>query len=126
VRRSQPSTPLRTASAVRLAADGKVPKLVVDGRQINDSAVIVRTLAPLLSGEPLDAGIVELEKLNNVAGLIGALEKETASSYWGIAAAVVRRRLSRLAPGLVLLTSRPRVAARRAVGVGRDVHGPRR
>jgi len=66
----------------------KVPRMTIDGFQINDSAVIFRTLAPLLSGSPLTAAEVELEKSNNVRGFMGALEKETASSFWGIAGAV--------------------------------------
>ena len=61
---------------------GKVPKLVINDLQINDSAVIVRTLVPVLTGgDPLTAAEVELEKVNNVRGLIGALEKETATSF---------------------------------------------
>jgi len=67
---------------------GKIPKLVINDIQINDSAVIVRTLTPILTGEPLTAAQVELEKLNNIRGLVGALEKETASSYSGIFCAV--------------------------------------
>jgi len=65
----------------------KIPKLMVDDVQINDSAVVYRTLGPLLSGTPLTAAQVELEKRNNIKGLLGALEKETASSYFGIAEA---------------------------------------
>jgi len=64
----------------------KIPKLVIDDMQINDSAVIFRTLGPMLSGEPLTAEQVELEKRNNIKGLLGALEKETFSSYFGIVA----------------------------------------
>jgi len=63
----------------------KIPKLVIDDVQINDSAVIFRTLAPLLTGKPLSTEEVELEQRNNIRGLLGALEKETVSSYWGIA-----------------------------------------
>ena len=67
---------------------GKVPKLVIEHagetRQINDSAVIFRALSPFLTGEPLNAAQVELEKDNNILGFMGALEKETASSYRGI------------------------------------------
>ena len=66
----------------------KIPKLVVDDTQINDSAVIFRTLSPLLTGEKLTAEQIDLENRNNIAGLLGALEKELISSYWGIAAAV--------------------------------------
>ena len=66
----------------------KVPKLVVNGQQINDSAVIFRTLSPRLAGEPLTAQQVELEKLNNTHGLMGALEAESLASYWGLVGAV--------------------------------------
>ena len=47
----------------------KVPKLVIDNRQINDSAVIFRTLAPLLAGAALTPAQVALESDNNVRGL---------------------------------------------------------
>lgn len=67
---------------------GKVPKLLITSPvnvQINDSAVIVRTLAPLLTGgEALTPEQVELEKLNNISGFLGALEKESFGSYFGI------------------------------------------
>jgi len=65
----------------------KVPKLCIGETQINDSAVVVRVLAPLLAGEKLSAEQIELEKRNNIGGLMGALEKETAQSYFAIAAA---------------------------------------
>ena len=71
---------------------GKVPKLLITSPvdvQINDSAVIVRTLAPLLTGgEALTPEQVELEKLNNISGFLGALEKESFGSFYGIAGAV--------------------------------------
>jgi len=66
----------------------KIPRMTIDGFQINDSAVIFKTLAPLLSGSPLTAVELELEKSNNIRGFMGALEKETFSSFWGIAGAV--------------------------------------
>ena len=66
---------------------GKVPKLVIDGRQVNDSAVIYRTLVPYLTGVPLTAAEVALEKENNIKGLMGALEKESFGSYFGIVGA---------------------------------------
>lgn len=66
----------------------KVPKLLIDDRQINDSAVIFRSLAPFLTGSPLTAAQIELEKDNNVKGLMGALELETATSYFGIVRAL--------------------------------------
>jgi len=67
------------------SAYGKIPKVVIDGEiQINDSAVIVRTLTPILCGKPLTAEQVELEKRNNIRGIIGALEKETVSSGGGL------------------------------------------
>lgn len=66
----------------------KIPKLVINGTQINDSAVVYRALVPLLTGAPLTADQVELEKRNNIRGLLGALEKETASSFFGLRNAV--------------------------------------
>lgn len=65
----------------------KIPKLVIDGTQINDSAVVFRTLAPILTDAPLTESQTELEKRNNISGLLGALEKETVSSYFGIVSA---------------------------------------
>ena len=65
----------------------KIPKLVINDKQINDSAVVFRTLSPLITGEKLSAREVELEKRNNISGLLGALEKETISSFSGIVAA---------------------------------------
>ena len=65
----------------------KVPKLVIGERQINDSAVIFRTLAPFLTGSPMTQSEILLEKDNNIRGFLGALEKETASSYYGIVCA---------------------------------------
>jgi len=59
----------------------KIPKLTVNGVQINDSAVVIRTLAPLVAGEEMTAVQIELEKRNNIKGLMGALEAETAGSF---------------------------------------------
>ena len=67
---------------------GKIPKLVVNDVQINDSAVVFRSLCTLLTGKPLTEVEVELEKRNNIRGMLGALEKESFSSYFGIVGAV--------------------------------------
>ena len=67
---------------------GKVPKIVVNGIQINDSAVIYRTLVPYLTGKKLTKEEAELEANNNVRGLMGALELESFSQYSGIVGAV--------------------------------------
>ena len=48
------------------SSNGKTPKMLVDGIQINDSAVIVRTLAPILAGAPLTAEQLELERRNSI------------------------------------------------------------
>jgi len=65
----------------------KIPKLVMGERQINDSAVVYRALAPLLAGAALTEEQVELEARNNITGLLGALEREAVTSYSGIKAA---------------------------------------
>jgi len=41
----------------------KIPVLFVNGRQINDSFVIVKTLAPILFGEALTEKDLELEEM---------------------------------------------------------------
>ena len=41
-------------------AYAKIPKLTIDDIQVNDSAVIYRTLAPLLAGEPLTEKQIEV------------------------------------------------------------------
>ena len=66
----------------------KIPKLVVNEVQINDSAVVYRSLARVLTGSPLTATQIELESRNNITGLLGALEKESFGSYMGIVGAV--------------------------------------
>ena len=66
---------------------GKVPRLLIDGIQINDSEVIFRALSPLLAGAPLTPSQAALEKDNNIRGLMGALERESFGSFFGIAGA---------------------------------------
>jgi len=83
-----PSSPHQKHDDLPDSSYGLIPKLVVDGIQINDSAVIVAQLASLLEGSPMTEKQEELEKRNNITGLLGALEKETASSYFGIVNAV--------------------------------------
>lgn len=59
----------------------KIPILMVNEQQINDSYIIVKTLAPLLDGQKLSPELLELEELNTF-GLQPALEialMETAS-----------------------------------------------
>uniref|UniRef100_A0A7S4EUE2 GST N-terminal domain-containing protein n=1 Tax=Chrysotila carterae TaxID=13221 RepID=A0A7S4EUE2_CHRCT len=62
----------------------KIPKLKIADIQINDSAVIFRSLAPLLSGTGMSPAQVDLEKLNNVDGLLGALELQSLGRFWGV------------------------------------------
>jgi len=57
----------------------KVPVLDIADRQINDSYVIVKNLAPILQGRPLTQQEVAIEHMLTF-GVMLALEKATASS----------------------------------------------
>eukprot|EP00747_Dinoflagellata_sp_TGD_P184735 gnl/TRDRNA2_/TRDRNA2_40644_c0_seq1.p2 gnl/TRDRNA2_/TRDRNA2_40644_c0~~gnl/TRDRNA2_/TRDRNA2_40644_c0_seq1.p2 ORF type:complete len:247 (+),score=54.07 gnl/TRDRNA2_/TRDRNA2_40644_c0_seq1:92-832(+) len=63
----------------------KIPVLDIADRQINDSFIMVKSLAPILQGRPLREEELDLEK--QVAfGLMVALEREAAGSIsdmWG-------------------------------------------
>mmetsp|Transcript_92844 Transcript_92844/g.277008 ORF Transcript_92844/g.277008 Transcript_92844/m.277008 type:complete len:246 (+) Transcript_92844:71-808(+) len=57
----------------------KMPALDVGDRQINDSFIIVKSLAPILQERPLTSEEVQLER-NMTYGLMVALQKEVAGS----------------------------------------------
>jgi hypothetical protein len=57
----------------------KIPCITLDGQQINDSAVIYKAVAPLVGGA-MTPSQAELERLNNIHGLMGALEATPAAS----------------------------------------------
>eukprot|EP00408_Alexandrium_pacificum_P040634 CAMPEP_0171254060 /NCGR_PEP_ID=MMETSP0790-20130122/52029_1 /TAXON_ID=2925 /ORGANISM="Alexandrium catenella, Strain OF101" /LENGTH=245 /DNA_ID=CAMNT_0011721915 /DNA_START=78 /DNA_END=815 /DNA_ORIENTATION=+ len=57
----------------------KVPALDIGNRQLNDSFIIVKSLAPVLQGRPLTSDEVELER-NMTFGLMVALEKDVAGN----------------------------------------------
>eukprot|EP00854_Cymbomonas_tetramitiformis_P005034 gene5034-6135_t len=57
----------------------KIPVLMVNERQINDSFIMVKSLAPILDGQALSPELLELEELNTF-GLMIALELEIAES----------------------------------------------
>ena len=64
----------------------KVPKLVIGERQITTRRHLPYARA-LPHRQPDDAVRDPVEKDNNIRGFLGALEKETASSYYGIVCA---------------------------------------
>eukprot|EP00443_Scrippsiella_acuminata_P048458 CAMPEP_0115187690 /NCGR_PEP_ID=MMETSP0270-20121206/10623_1 /TAXON_ID=71861 /ORGANISM="Scrippsiella trochoidea, Strain CCMP3099" /LENGTH=255 /DNA_ID=CAMNT_0002600845 /DNA_START=62 /DNA_END=829 /DNA_ORIENTATION=+ len=57
----------------------KIPVLDIGDRQINDSFIIVKSLAPILQGRPLTLDELEIER-QVTFGLMVAAEKQTASS----------------------------------------------
>jgi len=61
----------------------KIPCITLDGQQINDSAVIYKAVAPLVGGA-MTPSQAELERLNNIHGLMGAHEVESLTSFFGI------------------------------------------
>lgn len=58
----------------------KIPVLDIGDRQINDSFVIVKSLAPILQGRPLTDDELEVER-QVTFGLMIAAEKEVAGSF---------------------------------------------
>jgi len=62
-----------------------IPVLDIGDRQINDSVVIVRSLAPVLQGRPLTGDELEIERLIT-SGLMVALERDVAGSVQDLCA----------------------------------------
>lgn len=63
----------------------KIPVLDVGERQINDSFIIVKSLAPILQGRPLTDDELEIER-QVTYGLMVAAEKHTAGSLQDLCA----------------------------------------
>ena len=56
----------------------KVPVVVIHNRQINDSYIVVKSLAHILDGAPLTKELIEIEEMTTY-GLMVALEADVAS-----------------------------------------------
>ena len=72
--------PFKTITGKKPDSDyQKIPVVVVNGIQINDSYVVVRSLAPILDSSALTPELIEVEEMTTF-GLMIALELDVASS----------------------------------------------
>lgn len=95
----------------------KIPVLDVNGRQINDSFIMVKALAPVLSGKALTKQEVAFEELITF-GLMIALEKEVASSVCGLCQCACQMCLC---PGFLLACFAPCIACFVGPGIGKHI-----